>query len=321
MPKVMGARRAVRHCLGRCKPGIVTVMEPIAELRGVSRSFRGTTAVDAVDLTLRRGEIVALLGPNGAGKSTLLDMLLGLRDPSVGTISVFGLPPTVRRARARMGAMLQDTTGPPGLTVAETVRLTQHLYPVSVTLVELLTTVELEDKVARRVGELSGGERQRLALALALTGSPELLVLDEPTAALDPAGRRRLLGTIRDLAAQDRAIVLATHDLREAQEVADRVVVLHHGRKIADGSTQDIMRRVGVSRVQLTTSAPASWIMDFPGITGLSPVKDGRIELLSADPEGLLRALFAAGHEVRDLAVADADLESAFLALTEEEAA
>lgn len=296
-------------------------MEEIARFTDVTRSFRGTLAVDSVDLTLHRGEIVALLGPNGAGKSTLLDMLLGLRDPSAGTVRAFGMPPTARRARARMGAMLQDTTGPGGLTVAETVRLTQHLYPASTPLAELLALVELTDKADRRVGELSGGERQRLSLALALTGAPELLVLDEPTAALDVAGRRRLLQSIRELAVQDRSIVLATHDLREAQAVADRVVVLHHGRKIADASTRDVVRRVDVSTVQLTTNATVAWIASLPGVTQVSPLRDGRLELLSADVEGLLRTLFAAGHRAVDLAVADADLESAFVALTQEEAA
>ncbi|MFC6706011.1 ATP-binding cassette domain-containing protein [Flexivirga alba] len=265
--------------------------------------------------------MVALLGPNGAGKSTLLDMLLGLRDPSSGTVRAFGMPPTARRARARMGAMLQETTGPPGLTVAETVRLTQHLYPRTTPIGELLALVELTEKADRRVGELSGGERQRLSLALALAGAPELLVLDEPTAALDVAGRRRLLQAIRELAVQDRSIVLATHDLREAQEVADRVVVLHHGRKIADASTQEIVRRVGVSKVHLTTDASVVWIANFPGVTEVSVLRDRRIELLSADPEGLLGALFAAGHQVRDLTVTDADLESAFLTLTQEDAA
>ena len=296
-------------------------MEEIACFTDVTRSFRGTIAVDSVDLTLYPGEIVALLGPNGAGKSTLLDMLLGLRDPSSGTVRAFGMPPTARRARARMGAMLQETTGPPGLTVAETIRLTQHLYPVNTPATDLLALVELTDKADRRVGELSGGERQRLSLALALAGAPELLVLDEPTAALDVAGRRRLLQAIRDLAVQDRSIVLATHDLREAQTVADRVVVLHHGRKIADASTQEIVRRVGVSKVHLTTDAPATWVANFPGVTEVSALPDKPLELLSADPEGLLGALFAAGHQVRDLTVTDADLESAFVALTQENAA
>lgn len=296
-------------------------MEEIARFTEVTRSFRGTLAVDSVDLTLHPGEIVALLGPNGAGKSTLLDMLLGLRGPSSGTVRAFGMPPTARRARARMGAMLQDTTGPVGLTVAETVRLTQHLYPVNTPLAELLTLVELTDKAGRRVGELSGGERQRLSLALALAGDPELLVLDEPTAALDVAGRRRLLQAIRELAVQDRSIVLATHDLREAQAVADRVVVLHHGRKIADAATRDVVRRVGVSTMQLTTDASSERIASIPGVRQVSALSDGRFELLAGDVEGLLRALFAAGHRITDLTVADADLESAFVALTQEEAA
>lgn len=293
-------------------------MESLASLSGISRSFRGTVAVDDVDLELRAGEIVALLGPNGAGKSTLLDILLGLRAPSAGTARVFGMPPTARRARARMGAMLQDTTGPVGLTVAETIRLTQHLYPVAAELDELLNLVELQRKSDSRIGELSGGERQRLSLALALTGSPELLVLDEPTAALDPAGRRRLLDTIRALAGQHRGIVLATHDLREAQEIADRVVVLHHGRKIADAPTEQVVRQVDVRRVQLRTDVGVQELANFPGTQEVSTLPDGRVELLIGDVEALLAALFAAGHEVSQLTVTDADLESAFLALTRE---
>lgn len=296
-------------------------MEEIARCTGVTRAFRGAIAVDSVDLTLDPGEIVALLGPNGAGKSTLLDMLLGLRDPTAGTVRVFGMPPTARRARARVGAMLQDTTGPVGLTVAETVRLTQHLYPVNTPMAELLALVELAAKADRRVGELSGGERGRLSLALALAGAPELLVLDEPTAAMDVAGRRRLLRAIRELAGQNRAIVLATHDLREAQAVADRVVVLHHGRKIADAPTRDIVRRVDVSTVRFTTGASMDWIASVPGVTQVSRLHDDRFELLATDVEGLLRTLFTAGHHLTELTVADADLESAFVALTREDAA
>ena len=296
-------------------------MEPIAVLRGVSRSFRGRTAVDSVDLLLHPGEIVALLGPNGAGKSTLLDLLLGLRDPHAGSVRVFGMSPTARRARARMGAMLQDTTGPTGLTVVETVRLTQHLYPTAFPVAELLAVAELTDKADRRVGELSGGERQRLSLALALTGRPELLALDEPTAALDVAGRRRLLQSIRRLAAQDRSIVLATHDLREAQEVADRVVVLHHGRKIADGSTAEVVARVAVRRVRLRTDQEPAGLANQPGVRSVSAMPDGRLELLVSDPETLLEGLFRRGHQVTELTVTDADLESAFVALTEEGAA
>ena len=296
-------------------------MEPIALMRGVSRSFRGKKAVDAVDLTLHTGEIVALLGPNGAGKSTLLDMLLGLRDPQTGSVRVLGMPPTARRARARMGAMLQDTTGPEGLTVQETIRLTQHLYPRPTAMAQLLDVAGLSDKALRRVGELSGGERQRLSLALALTGSPDLLVLDEPTAALDVAGRRRLLGSIRALAVAHRSIVLATHDLREAQEIADRVVVLHHGRKIADGATADVVGQVGVRRVQLRTDEDAARIAKQPGVRSVSTAPDGRLDVLAGDPERLLAGLFARGRRVTDLTVADADLESAFVALTEEAAA
>ncbi|WP_158607611.1 ABC transporter ATP-binding protein [Flexivirga caeni] len=296
-------------------------MKPMAVLCGVSRCFRGTTAVDSVDLVLRPGEIVALLGPNGAGKSTLFDMLLGLRNPSAGTVSVFGMPPTARRARARMGAMLQDTTGPAGLTVGETVRLTQRLYPRVAPAGELLRTVDLDGLTGRRVGELSGGERQRLSLALALTGRPDLLVLDEPTAALDVAGRRRLLRAIRRLAAQDRSILLATHDLREAQEVADRVVVLHHGRKIADGTTAEIVGAVGVRRVQLRAAIRGEELANHGGVRSVSRTPDGRFDLLTTDPEGLLRTLVTAGHRIADLTVVDADLESAFVALTGEEAA
>ncbi|WP_446664336.1 ABC transporter ATP-binding protein [Flexivirga sp. B27] len=296
-------------------------METMAVMRGVSRTFRGATAVDNVDLTLRPGEIVALLGPNGAGKSTLLDMLLGLRDPSSGSVRVFGMSPTSRRARARMGAMLQDTTGPVGLTVVETVRLTQHLYPRRAPLAELLSLVGLADKADRRVGELSGGERQRLSLALALAGTPQLLILDEPTAALDVAGRRSLLGTIRELAVQDRAIVLATHDLREAQAVADRVVVLHHGRKIADAATAEIVGRVGVRRVQLRIASGGLWLANQPDIFDVSTLPDGRLDFLSRDPEALLERLFRGGHRVSELSIADADLESAFVTLTEERTA
>jgi ABC-2 type transport system ATP-binding protein len=207
----------------------------VVEMRSVSKVYGSVTALAGIDLSVEPGEIVALLGPNGAGKSTAFDLLLGLIRPSGGTIEVLGQRPG-GRVLARVGAMLQSAGLPEQVTVAELVRLVGRSYPAAVPVDDVLARTGLTSRSARVVTELSGGERQRLLLAMALIGSPEVLLLDEPTAAMDVASRRSFWleagASVRDGA----AILFATHDLAEAAAVADRVVVLHQGRIVAQDS-------------------------------------------------------------------------------------
>jgi ABC-2 type transport system ATP-binding protein len=215
-------------------------MHQTAELDGVTRRFGAITAVDGLSLHIERGETVALLGPNGAGKTTAVEVLLGLMQPDAGTVRLFGGRPADAVARGRVGAMLQDAGLPSGATVAELIGLMQGLYPDPLSLEDALRLTDLGDVAGRQTQRLSGGQRQRVRLAMALAGNPELLVLDEPTAALDVEARRGFWDRARASVAEGRTLLFATHRLEEADAVADRVVVISRGRLVADGTPDEV---------------------------------------------------------------------------------
>ncbi|WP_432487349.1 ABC transporter ATP-binding protein [Kineococcus sp. SYSU DK018] len=203
------------------------------EMTGVVKTHGPVRALDGIDLRVDEGEIVALLGPNGAGKSTAFDVLLDLVRPTAGRVEVLGGPPAA--ARGRVGAMLQSAGLPEQVTVRELVRLVGRAHPRALPVDEVLARTGLTSRAGRTVTALSGGERQRLLLALALVGQPELLLLDEPTAAMDVLSRRSFWSQAR-AAAGGATLLFATHDLAEAAAAADRVVVLAAGRVVADGT-------------------------------------------------------------------------------------
>jgi ABC-2 type transport system ATP-binding protein len=211
----------------------------VLELRSVRKEYRGVVALADVDLRVERGQIVALLGPNGAGKSTAVELLLGSVRPTDGEVTVLDQTPG-GRVRRRVGAM-QQTAGLPGqVTVRELVRLIGRSYPASLPVDEVLERTGLTSRAGRMVTDLSGGERQRLQLAMALVGAPDVLLLDEPTAAMDPASRRAFWDRARASVREGVTILFATHDLAETAAVADRIVVLHHGRVIAQATPEEL---------------------------------------------------------------------------------
>jgi len=216
---------------------------PIATFDRATRRYGTLTALDELQLQIGWGQTVALLGPNGAGKTTTVELLLGLIQPSAGVVRLFGGPPAHAIAAGRVGAMLQDAGLPQGVRVAELVGLIRSLYPAPLPLADALRICDLDDVAGRRVERLSGGQRQRLRLALAVAGNPELLVLDEPTAALDVQARRAFWQRVRAWVATGRTVLFATHRLEEADAVADRVVVLHGGRLVADQTPEQIKTR------------------------------------------------------------------------------
>lgn len=291
-----------------------------ARLRGVTRRFGNVVALDGVDLEVRCGELLALLGPNGAGKTTAISLLLGLVQPTGGRAELFGCLPRDIAARRRAGAMLQGAQLGGYARVREMIVLYSGYYMNPLPLPETLRLAGLEDVAARPVAKLSGGQQQRLRFALAICGNPELLFLDEPTAGMDVEARQTLWTAVRGLKQQGRSIVLTTHYLEEADALADRVVVIHHGRLIADGSPAEIKRTVAQRRFRCVTALSEPQIASLPGIARIEWSGE-RVEVVAARPEAVLREMFRLDPELRDLEVTGARLEEAFLSLTQDNTA
>lgn len=291
-------------------------MTAAVELVGVRKSYGAVEALKGVDLTIRPGEVTAILGPNGAGKTTAISLMLGLRQPTAGSARLFGMAPTDRRARSRCGVMLQESGVPNVLKVRELVDLFRTYYAAPLAAAQAISLAGLEGKREALVRELSGGQKQRLYFALAVAGDPDCLFLDEPTVGMDVEARRGFLDTIGRFARAGKTIVLTTHYLEEADQVAERVVVIDHGVVIADSTPAGIKAQVATKRVRFRTATTLS-ADDLRGLPiSHAEVKDGEVQLLSGEPEAVLRELFARGVDVRELEVAGADLEEAFVTLT-----
>ncbi|GAA3451370.1 ABC transporter ATP-binding protein [Dactylosporangium matsuzakiense] len=286
------------------------------ELEKLSYRYGNVRAVEDVSLTVAAGEVVAMLGPNGAGKSTTLLMLLGLLPPATGTVRLFGSSPAAACAAGRVGAMPQAGGLLPRSTVGDLLRFLHDVYPDPMPIAEALATADLTDLVDRTVEKLSGGQGQRLRFAMALIGRPDLLVLDEPTAALDVEARQEFWAAIRRYARQGRTVLFSTHYLEEADANADRILVLDRGRVIADGTADSVKRRVSVRTVSVVLQNFDYSVL--PGVAAFAQ-QGGRAVLTSTDSDATVLALAEAGL-LRDLEVAGAGLEEAYLALTRVEA-
>jgi ABC-2 type transport system ATP-binding protein len=257
-----------------------------------------------------------MLGPNGAGKTTSISLMVGLRRPTGGEVRLFGQPPTDRRARSRCGVMLQESGTTNVLTVRELVDLFRTYYPAPLPAERAITMAGLGGQAAARVGSLSGGQRQRLYFALAICGDPDVLFLDEPTVGMDVEARRLFVGSVQTLAAAGKTIVFTTHYLREAEELARRIVVIDHGAVIADASPTELKARVPGRKITLAAARDLA-AADLEGLPARVLSREGaRASLLSNEPAAVLRELFRRGVDLVDLEVTGADLEEAFLALT-----
>jgi len=290
------------------------------ELRGLVKSFPSPAgpvrAVRGIDVAIAPGETVALLGPNGAGKSTTIDMILGLAVPDGGTVAVFGVPPTVAVDRGLIGAMLQTGDLIPHLSVRELVTMMASLYPRPMGIDEALELTGTAGIAQQRTNRLSGGQTQRVRAALALVSDPDLLILDEPTVAMDVEGRHDFWTTMRAFAARGKTILFATHYLEEADAYADRAVLMAHGRVVADGPTTELKAMVAGRTIRATLpGADLDALRALPGVVGVEP-RGEAVVLACADSDAAIRALLQAHPAARDIEIGGAGLEAAFLQLT-----
>lgn len=289
---------------------------------------RAVRAVDGVSLSIDRGEIVAFLGPNGAGKTTILDTLLGLTSPTSGQVRVLGTDPRHAAASGRLGVVLQSGGLIPDYTVAETLRAVASVHGTHATaeLGALAASTGLTPVLRRHVARCSGGELQRLRLALALIAAPELLILDEPTAGMDVVARTAFWDTMREQAHGGRTILFATHYLEEAAAFADRIVIIAHGRLVADGTVDEI-RALGEG-----TIVSATWegldedllarSLEDSGLTGAvlgTALRGGHVEIRTSAPDDVARWLLTATPAVH-LGISTVSLNEVFTSLTDDDA-
>ncbi|WP_329271308.1 ABC transporter ATP-binding protein [Streptomyces sp. NBC_01451] len=302
---------------------------PVVAFDQVTKSYGEVRAVDGLTLTLRPGETVALLGPNGAGKSTTLDLLLGLKQPDSGTVGVLGRSPRDAIVGGHVGAMLQSGGLMDEVTVRELVSLVRALHPRPFPVGEVLSRAGITQLADRKVNKLSGGQEQRVRFALATAGDSALIVLDEPTTGMDVTARQAFWATMREQADQGRTVLFATHYLEEADATADRVLVLHRGRLLADGTAAEIKAKAGARRISFdletgatgatgaSGEAPAeeAVLRTLPFLTSLD-VSGQKVRIQSSDADATVHALYGLGLYPRNLEVAGLGLEQAFVTLT-----
>jgi ABC-2 type transport system ATP-binding protein len=285
------------------------------DLSNVHKSFGSVEAVRGVDLAIHSGEIMAFLGPNGAGKTSTIDIILGLSQPTVGDVEVFGMTPRQAVTKGLVAAVMQTGGLLKDLTVRETALYTAELFPISRPVDEVLKRAGIESIADRLVGKCSGGEQQRLRFAMALIPDPELLLLDEPTQGMDVAGRRDFWKAIRADADLGRTIVFATHYLEEADAYADRIVLISHGRIVADGTSAEVKGLASGRTIRATLpDADETALRAIPGVDNVE-VRGDTVLVHSRDSDLVARRLLNETN-AHDLEITARGLEDAFIALT-----
>lgn len=299
-------------------------MTPVLQVRDLKKHYGPIVAVDGVDLEVGAGEIVGLLGPNGAGKTTTLECILGLRQADEGAILLEGrdLRSAPRRARAVIGAQLQTTALPDKMTPQQALHLFAAFYRSSPDVDVLLARFRLKAKANAPFASLSGGQRQRIALALALVNSPRLLVLDEPTAGLDPVVRRELLEIIKTSRDDGCAVLMSTHHLDEAERLCNRLVIVDEGRVVATGEPEELIAlSPAVASVTIRTrrqigEEDLARIRDVQRVVG----RGEQCRLATASPNqtimDLTRLVAETQNELLELSIQRPNLEDAFFAVT-----
>jgi ABC-2 type transport system ATP-binding protein len=314
-------------------PAAATIASPITDsspaLRcaGLVKHYGDVKAVDGIDLEVPRGICFGLLGPNGAGKTTTLEMVEGLTPPTSGRIELFGRSwgeGHDRDLRRRLGVQLQETRLPEKLTVNDLLRLFRSFYPGGRSVADAIAVVQLEEKRDARVEKLSGGQKQRLSLACALVGDPELLFLDEPTTGLDPQARLKIWEIVEDFRAQGGTVILTTHYMDEAAHLCERLVVLDHGKVIAQGTPAELVASLGAEQIVSLSlagdgAAPLEALGALPGVTSVTPREDQivlSVTDMGAALPALLQLLERERRAVASLTTHQATLEDVFVHLT-----
>jgi ABC-2 type transport system ATP-binding protein len=292
---------------------------PIVTFDNVSKHYGSLKAVDGLSLELRAGETIAILGPNGAGKSTSLDMLLALRKPTSGRIKAFGNDPYHAVKSGRVGAMLQSGGLMPEVTVRELVTLVSGFHPRPVPPETIMKRAGITEIAEQRVDRLSGGQTQRVRFALAIAGESELIVLDEPTTAMDVESRQLFWANMKAEVAEGRTVLFATHYLEEADHAADRILVINRGRLLADGSPDEIKQRAGARRLSFRLEqVDEPFLLQLPGLVNLE-VRGDLVYIQATDSDAALYAVLDAGYRPREIEVTSLGLEQAFLAITSQD--
>ena len=287
------------------------------------KSYGATAAVDGVSFEVAEGEVYGLLGHNGAGKSTTVEILEGHRERDGGAVDVLGADPATagRGLRDRIGIVLQTSGIESELTVREAISLYGSVYRRRRPLDEVLDLVGLDEKADARIGTLSGGQKRRVDLALGIVGYPELLFLDEPTTGFDPAARRRSWDMIKQLCSLGTTVLLTTHYLDEAEQLADRVGVLTHGQLVAEGTPDELM--AGSPTTTITFDVPDDVDPDALLVPADATYRGPTCVIETTEPTRVLAEVMGAaaarGHELRGLSVRRPSLEDVFLGLAGEE--
>lgn len=293
------------------------------DVKGLSKAYAGIAVLSGVDVMLRAGEVLCILGPNGAGKTTLISTILGLVKADSGDIQILGAQQQgsvrSRALRQQLGVMMQIGSLSANLTVFEQCDLFSSYYSNGLRATELVAMAGLEAHSKQRFGRLSGGQKQRLLFALALVAKPRLVFLDEPTLGMDVEARRALWQQVRQLKQQGVAVVLTTHYLEEAEQLADRIAVLKQGMVVASGSPAELKALTRYKVIQCESVLTDRALLDLPGVQQLR--RENNLCILhSSHAEHTIKALMLADDSVGQLEVRPVALEQAFLQLTENNA-
>jgi ABC-2 type transport system ATP-binding protein len=299
--------------------GLGATGTPVVSFENVRKTYGKVRAVDGLTMELRAGETVAFLGPNGAGKSTSLDMLLDLRKPTGGRIAMFGSDPYHAIKNGRVGAMLQSGGLMPEVTVRELVTLVTGFHPRPEPVEQTMRRAGITQFADQRVDKLSGGQTQRVRFALAIVGNCDLIVLDEPTTAMDVETRRAFWDNMKVEVAEGKTLLFATHYLEEADQAADRIIVINRGRLLADGTPAEIKARAGAKRISFhLDQLDEPFLLGLPALVNVE-IRHDLVQIQSSDSDRTLYAVLDAGYRPRDLEVSSLGLEQAFLAITAED--